>query len=475
MALNILLIEDNQGDAFLIKEHLLEQDLSLSLDHCTTYSESIKRIRENKTDYSAILLDLHLSDAFGNTLLESMTGIASEIPTIVLTGYGDINLARKSLSYGYSDFLVKDEINSESLYKAIIFSIDRKRFNKELEKLKTNYKHLFNFTPLPVWIYSKETFRFLAVNNSAIAKYGYSESEFKSMVIQDIRPKEQIAFLNNYLSNVLRGEVSAFAGTFVHKNKKGDHLIVEIYSSDVDYDGTLARIVCVNDITEKRKMQRELQVNTFKVEKRERERIAMNLHNGLQQTILSGFMSLQNAEKHLPKNVNPKFYLQFQKGVEAIKNAIDEARNISHSIMPVGLENAGLLVAIGEMIERLKTTNLDIVLNNDSTIKSFPLNIEILLFRYVQECLNNALKHAKATQIKITLKETDFGLQLEIHDNGIGFDVAEKINSFGLHSLQTIIKSLDGEIEILSGEETKGTKIIAQVPMTSEDKLTPQL
>lgn len=469
MALNILLIEDNHGDAFLIKELLMEQDLTISVDHCLTFSESLQRLDEQKNHYAAILLDLHLPDAFGNSLLQSMTAVASEIPTIVLTGYGDINLARKSLSFGYSDFLVKDEINGESLYKAILFSIERKRFNKELESLKTNYEHLFNFTPLPVWIYSKETLRILAVNNSAVVKYGYSESEFKSMTIMDIRPKEHLTFLNSRLSGLNKSDSSAFAGTFVHQNKKGDHLTVEIYSSDVDYDGIPSRVVCVNDVTEKKRMQKELQINTFKVEKRERERIALDLHNGLQQTILSGYMSLQMAASLLPEDLNTRCQIQIQKGIKAIKDAIDEARNVSHRIMPLELENSGLIAAIHTLINRNKNENLSISLNNESTIEKLSLNVEILLFRYIQECLNNAIKHAEATAIDLNLQQVENNLKLEITDNGKGFNVKEKIDSFGIQTLQTIIGSLDGKIDILSGGQTNGTKITALIPLTSED------
>lgn len=119
------------------------------------------------------------------------------------------------------------------------------------------YRNLFNITPLPTWIYDFETLRFLAVNEAAVATYGFTRAEFLSMTILDICPPELQGSLANALEN-REQEPKTFYTNWRHKKNSGDVIVVEVNSTTISYLGRKARLVVANDITQKVTFEEEL-------------------------------------------------------------------------------------------------------------------------------------------------------------------------------------------------------------------------
>ncbi len=123
--------------------------------------------------------------------------------------------------------------------------------NEALEESEKRYSDLFRLSPLPLWVYDCATLRFLAVNEAAVNQYGYSREEFLSMTVIDIRPKDEVPKLMDTIeSNKGEGQF-VFRGVFKHIKKGGEIVTVEIRSNDVMYRGMKAKVVLVNDITER--------------------------------------------------------------------------------------------------------------------------------------------------------------------------------------------------------------------------------
>lgn len=117
------------------------------------------------------------------------------------------------------------------------------------------FASFFYDNPEPMWLYARDSFRFLAVNNAAKTKYGYSETEFLQLTIFDIRPQEDVAPLKQTLNPLVLG--CKKAGVWRHLTKAGDVLYVDITSHLTDIDGTQAVMVCARDVTEQVRLQRE--------------------------------------------------------------------------------------------------------------------------------------------------------------------------------------------------------------------------
>jgi len=250
LPLSILIIEDNLGDFVLLEDHLLEKFDTIRIFQEESFDAAILKL-ESAKKVDIILLDLMLPFLQGEALVEKIQQYSGDIPIIILTGYTDIDLARKILSMGISDFLIKDEINPEILYKSIIYSLERKSYIRGLNKTKKTYQDLFNLSPQPMWLYDTSSLSFLDVNYAAIVKYGYSLEEFKNMTLKDIRPKDQIHYLEDNVTNRAFNGSYGFAGVFVHSIKSGENINVEVYSSDIEYNDKMVRLVLTNDVTEK--------------------------------------------------------------------------------------------------------------------------------------------------------------------------------------------------------------------------------
>jgi PAS domain S-box-containing protein len=124
------------------------------------------------------------------------------------------------------------------------------RIEEALRKSEAQYRLLFESNPQAMWVYDLETKKFLAVNNAAIQRYGYSRREFLGMTIEDIRPAQDVQVLRKYLENP--NPHFNQAGEWRHQKKDGTIITVEITSNRLDFEGRRAVFVLSNDITERR-------------------------------------------------------------------------------------------------------------------------------------------------------------------------------------------------------------------------------
>lgn len=248
----ILIIEDNPGDVLLVEDYLDEHIMTPKFNNAKNYKEA-KEILSNPDvpAFDIILLDLSLPDKSGEELISGIIELASEEPIVVLTGYGGLSFAMKSLSLGVTDYLIKENLNSAILYKSVVYNIERFKYVKTIQESEKKYSDLFQLSPIPMFLFDLETYRFLDVNKATIRHYGYSSEEFLSMTIKDIRPEEDIPELEKAVDLSKDKDSFYFEGVFRHRKKNGDIIFVDIRSNIVLNKGKKAIIVLANDITER--------------------------------------------------------------------------------------------------------------------------------------------------------------------------------------------------------------------------------
>jgi diguanylate cyclase (GGDEF)-like protein/PAS domain S-box-containing protein len=122
-----------------------------------------------------------------------------------------------------------------------------------LRRSEAQYRLLFHGNPVPMWVFDPPTLRFLAVNQAAVRQYGFSEEEFLSMTVADIRPQETIPALLDDIA--LRGNGLRGAGAWRHRRKDGSRIDVEIVCHDLEFHGTQAMLVAAFDVTDRNEAQ----------------------------------------------------------------------------------------------------------------------------------------------------------------------------------------------------------------------------
>lgn len=199
----------------------------------------------------------------------------------------------------------------------------------------------------------------------------------------------------------------------------------------------------------------------------ERRRLAADLHDsigGMLSTIRVGITTMAK------KLAEPG---QADQTKQMLDDTISSVRRISRDLMPSTLEKFGLLNALTELCERFQATSgIIIQFSEEGTYMPLDKNRELMIFRIVQELLNNAIKHAKATEINVQLIATN-NLTLMVEDNGIGFDVEAITNDkssgkgLGLFNIENRARLLNGRIE-WSKERKKGSKTTLTIPVVHE-------
>jgi PAS domain S-box-containing protein len=128
----------------------------------------------------------------------------------------------------------------------------RARAQKALEDSEERYRTLFEVHPNPMWVVDAKTLAFLAVNDEAVRQYGYTREEFLTMSADQIRPEEDVAELLKAFEDRSRTYKQR---VWRHKKKSGELMYVEIVSFNLEFDGKMARLGVINDITERIKME----------------------------------------------------------------------------------------------------------------------------------------------------------------------------------------------------------------------------
>lgn len=177
----------------------------------------------------------------------------------------------------------------------------------------------------------------------------------------------------------------------------------------------------------------------------ERESIAKDLHDSTS-GILFGIKLQLESIKINHQNLNP-IITELEKQID---NVTDEIRSITKKISPTSLQNFGLLSAIENYLKDpiFKTTEINI--NSNIGIRRFNRDTEINLFRIIQECLNNAIKHSKTKKVDVTLTLEDNQLFIEIKDYGTGLSVKNKNEGHGLSNIYIRAQIINALIDIYS-------------------------
>ncbi len=200
----------------------------------------------------------------------------------------------------------------------------------------------------------------------------------------------------------------------------------------------------------------------MKGEERERNRISQELHDGVAAMIGAARMNLQ-ALPHLPQE---KKDVQLQKVSGILENTHVDVRRIAHNLLPVTLQKEGLVKAVQQFTTDINDTGIIHIKveNQFSHIHRIHQQTQLMLFRIVQELVNNTIKHSSATLATIRFSGTEEEMQIEVTDNGKGFSSdAEKENQ-GLFSIRQRLQALGGAFNINS-KEGEGTVALLRIAL----------
>ncbi len=391
------------------------------------------------------------------------------------------------------DISLSPLISGDEIYAACVVRdiSERKRVEMALRESEETYKALFEHANDAIFLLSLTGIH-LQVNQKAADMLGHTRDELVGMGVSDIVVPEEYANAQNRLSSLLRGEtLPIYERTF--RKKDGSTIPVEINLSLIRDDAGQPSMIqsIVRGISERKKVQQEqhrllaelqqsrdelrsLEAHLLKVVEEERRALAAELHDRVGQNLTGLNLNLNIISSQVFQYTDMAIQNRLEDSIELVEETTRLVRNVMADLHPSILDDYGLFSALHWYCDKYsQRTNIQTVLKGEEYQPRFPVSIELVLFRIVQEAMNNITKHARADRVTITLKSNPKTAILSIEDNGIGFNPAILSSAnqephWGLLNIQERAHSVGGQLTIKSAPG-QGAKISIELQREMSD------
>lgn len=353
--------------------------------------------------------------------------------------------------------------------------------SKNLLKSRETYKVLFDNIPNPVWVYDKQTFKILEVNDTACETYQYSRAEFLTKTILDIRPKEEIEKIKLAIAQNIENKKDV--GIWKHQRKDGRIVYVQGISVQIDFNGDTASLAIARDVTAEYLAQEEKMriLDQLVTQNQNLEQFAFIVSHNLRTPVaqIEGLVELfdnENSQNPINRQVISHLKTSAQRLDEIILD-LSQTIRIKDTLNAAWEE-----IDLGDMLSKIKLTLIEIIQNSNATI-TFESNgsekirgIKGYVYSIMLNLISNSLKYRRkgvAPEVIIFLDQEADKYLLKIMDNGLGFDVEKwREDIFGLYKrfhyhvegkgiglflVKAQVEALGGKIEVDSQENIGST------------------
>jgi len=224
-------------------------------------------------------------------------------------------------------------------------------------------------------------------------------------------------------------------------------------------------------LQETRELARNMNNISLEIQETERERIILEVHDGIAQTLASAFQHLQTID-NIRGFQEERSKQSFIRAVALIRQAIQETRGIINSITPATLDVLGLVTTVRQELKQFEKETRCRVNFQTTTWPNLPRHMDFTIYRILHEAVNNVRKHARSRRLEVQLTQEKKRLVVRVKDWGIGFipdkeESSSSNRSLGLLSMRRRAESLRGTFKI-SSSLGKGTEIIVDIPWLSD-------
>lgn len=478
--LKILFLEDSADDAEIAGRILKKAGLDFDFKLVDTEHEYKTALEDYVPD--VILADHSIYQFNSSEALQLFQQTGLKIPFILVTGTVSEEFAVRILKQGADDYLLKS--NLARLPNAILNSLDKYRLAREREHYlhhivanEALMKEAEELSSFGSWEADPNTGE-MKWSNGIYRIYGYAPGTIKpgqDIIMNHIHPDDRSAYLFGLYSVLPAND--RYSGLLRIIDKKGTTRSVSLtIAAKRDKDHQLMRLLgFMQDVTQKTTLEKELELQTqqrqnlvteatLRAQEKERNELGRELHDNINQVLACVTLYLKmglNTDDLLKKQEI------IEKSMEHTQYAIEEIRKLSRSLVSPSLGDLGLMSAIQNLTDQFNATGeLEIATesNLDDDKERLDKNLEVMLYRIVQEQLNNIRKYAKTKTVDIEIYKRSASIQLTITDNGIGFDASQKKAGIGLCNIKSRVEYYSGIMNLITSPG-KGCRLEIKVPL----------
>lgn len=248
---------------------------------------------------------------------------------------------------------------------------------------------------------------------------------------------------------------------------KGEKMVSQVGIA-LDFLG--GNLEVINEQLEGIQLRDQLGKKIIKMQEDERKRVAREIHDGPAQNLANVALKAEICERLYQSGRTFEFLTELGELKLAVKDSLQEVREIIHNLRPMVLDDLGLIPAVKRLTEDMKHKN-DMVISLSVIGSEVRLDssIEVAVYRIIQESLNNCRKYANATEVIIRIEFLQNQINAVIVDNGIGFELStlnKKLTDgdhFGLYGMEERVELLNGNFNIHSNKG-EGTRVRIKIP-----------
>ncbi len=440
----ILLVEDNPGDAGLVREYLTRAPQHDDvITHVETLAAARQCLRHGAVD--AVLLDLHLPDCSGLDCVRALRELAPDLPIIALTGGGDDDLALRCIAAGAQDYVPKHELGATNLHRAVAHAMARVREAAQRERADALQQRLAAIVEASRDAIVSCTLdgRITSWNQGAEQIFGYRGDQAIGRPVRElIRGVEAGAGAeqDRRIFQPRHDSSASGAEEVVRLRRDGRPVTLSVVTSVVpDGAGGVSAIAAIfRDVTEARRRDDELRrllaaqgererrmraltarLNTLREE--ERTRISREVHDGLGQLLTGLKMNLRWMARRLAAGT-PVAALQerLAETETLVDQTVTSVQRIAVELRPSALDALGLPAAIRDEVRRFEArSGIETTVQIDDVAPVEPA-VATALFRILQELLTNVARHAQARSLCVALADEDGARVMRVSDDGVG-------------------------------------------------------
>ncbi len=376
------------------------------------------------------------------------------------------------LSYSAGDYHVKGEI-SESFDEIDMIISGINMLGEELMSTnvsKEYFSSIFNTVTDLVMVVDKNG-KLKEFNRAVHEQLGYEEEDIEGGSIFMLLESEN-ALLFDKIKGILSRENNNLIIESKLKTKTGETIFGLFTCSIIfdRFDKFVGYLISIKDITAQKEQEKLILKTIINTQSAEQIRVADDLHDSLGQELSMAQLMISNFSRF--KVEDDEYYNLMELCNEIMENAIKRLREICFDLMPNVLVKGGLELAVQTLVGKLR--NLDKIDVDFVSTKNFPrLNgeLEIVIYRIIQEFINNMIKHSSATRLIVNLVESDDTVEVTLEENGQGFDLA-KLNNIGenrgLSNIRTKVHAFNGQYDINSSLGV-GTELWVEFPKIEQN------
>lgn len=341
----ILLVEDDPGDAELVREYLSDEK-KFHIVHADNLFSALEHLHEET--FEIIILDLGLPDSVGLETVNRMKKYSLDIPIVVLTGNDDEEIGLKAVKSGAQDFVIKGVCAERMLKRIICYAVERHETMSKLHESEAQFRALSEFSPYAIMIYHDKNWVYANKMAEEITEYSIEEI-LKMKVLDYVHPESIELIRENMVKRVAGENIPPYE--FYLKSKSGKKKRGFLTGTRVNFKGKLSALISIVDITEqhhlKKTVERDDKLRSLGVLAAGIAHDFNNLLNGIfgnielaQASLLSGKDASKFLERALSvfdrtKELTQKL-LTFSKGgapffnsTDVVKTVLDSAKSAS--------------------------------------------------------------------------------------------------------------------------------------------------